>query len=65
MTSHDATVRRPTAEYLPVLAEVCADLGGKVLVLGSPKQRNLLPGISYDDAEAYAVEVLHQVVTAL
>ena len=29
------------------------------MVLGSPKQRNLLPGVSYDDAEAYAVEVLH------
>jgi sugar phosphate isomerase/epimerase len=64
LTSPDATVRRQTAEYLQVLAEVCADLGGKVLVLGSPKQRNLLPGVSYDDAEAYAVEVLHQVVPA-
>jgi sugar phosphate isomerase/epimerase len=59
LTSPDPTVRRRTAEYLSKLAEVCADLGGKVMVLGSPKQRNLLPGVSYDDAEAYAVEVLH------
>ena len=29
-----------------------------------PKQRNLLPGVSYDDAEAYAVEVLHSAVAA-
>jgi sugar phosphate isomerase/epimerase len=29
------------------------------MVLGSPKQRNLLPGVSHEDAEAYAVEVLH------
>ncbi len=59
LTSPDPTVRRRTAEYLRALAEVCADLGGKIMVLGSPKQRNLLPGVSYDDAEAYAVEVLH------
>ncbi len=64
LTSPDPTVRRHTAEYLRSLAEVCADLGGKVLVLGSPKQRNLLPGVSYDDAEAYAVEVLHQAIPA-
>jgi len=64
LTSPDPTVRRHTAEYLRSLAEVCADLGGRVLVLGSPKQRNLLPGVSYDDAEAYAVEVLHQAIPA-
>jgi sugar phosphate isomerase/epimerase len=33
-------------------------------VLGSPKQRSLLPGVSYEDAEAYAVEVLHVAVAA-
>src|SRR3954454_1361912 len=64
LTSPDPTVRRRTADYLKLLAEVCADLGGKVLVLGSPKQRNLLPGVSYDDAEAYAVEVLHGAIGA-
>jgi sugar phosphate isomerase/epimerase len=64
LTSPDPTVRRRTGEYLKVLVEVCADLGGKVLVFGSPKQRNLLPGVSYEDAEAYAVEVLHAAVAA-
>ncbi len=59
ITSPDPTVRRRTADYLRSLAEVCASLGGRILVLGSPKQRNLLPGVSYDDAEAYSVEVLH------
>ena len=62
LTSPDPTVRRRTADYLQTLAEVCADLGGKIMVLGSPKQRNLLPGVSYDDAEAYAVEVLHAAI---
>ena len=40
LTSPDPTVRRHTAEYLQALAELCADLGGKVMVLGSPQQRN-------------------------
>ena len=65
LTSPDPTVRRRTADYLRALAEVCADLGGKIMVLGSPKQRNLLPGVSYDDAEAYAVEVLHAAIAGV
>jgi sugar phosphate isomerase/epimerase len=64
LTSPDPTVRRRTADYLRTLAEVCADLGGRIIVLGSPQQRNLLPGVSYDDAEAYAVEVLHAAIPA-
>ncbi|MCI0335647.1 MAG: sugar phosphate isomerase/epimerase [Planctomycetes bacterium] len=64
LTSSDPTVRRRTAEYLRTLAKVCAGLGGKIMVLGSPKQRNLLPGVSHDDAEAYAVEVLHAAIPA-
>jgi sugar phosphate isomerase/epimerase len=64
LTSPNPTVRRRTAEYLRALAELCADLGGKIMVLGSPKQRNLLPGVSYVDAEAYAVEVLHAAIPA-
>lgn len=64
LTSPDPTVRRQTAEYLRALAEVCADLGGKIMVLGSPKQRNLLPGVTHEDAEAYATEVLHGAISA-
>jgi sugar phosphate isomerase/epimerase len=62
LTSPDPTVRRRTANYLKALADVCASLGGKIMVLGSPKQRNLLPGVSHDAAEAYAVEVLHAAI---
>jgi sugar phosphate isomerase/epimerase len=58
LTSPDAAVRAATADYLKALTELCADLGGKVMVLGSPQQRNLLPGVGYNDAEAYAAEVL-------
>lgn len=58
LTSPDEAVRKTTVEYFKALAQLCADLGGKVMVLGSPYQRNLLPGVSYDEAEQYAAEVL-------
>jgi sugar phosphate isomerase/epimerase len=62
LTSPDTAVRRATSDYLKALAELCADLGGKVMVLGSPQQRNLLPGVGYDDAEEYAADVLSAVM---
>src|SRR5690606_2411630 len=58
LTSPDGAIRRATADYLKTLVELCAELGGTLMVLGSPQQRNLLPGVGYDDAERYAAEVL-------
>lgn len=62
LTSPEAVVRAATADYLKALAELCADLGGKLMVLGSPQQRNLLPGVGYNDAEQYAAEILQGVM---
>jgi sugar phosphate isomerase/epimerase len=64
LTSPEAEVRRRTSGYLAELARMCRDLGGKVLVLGSPKQRNLLPGVTHDQALEYAADVLRGVVPA-
>jgi sugar phosphate isomerase/epimerase len=64
LTSPDPTVRRRTGDYLKTLVEVCADLGGKVVVIGSPKQRNLLPGVAYEDAEEYAAAVIRSAMAA-
>ena len=36
-----------------------------MLVLGSPKQRNLLPGVTHDQAMEYAADVLRGVVPTL
>ncbi len=58
LTSPDADVRRKTSEYLQELARLCRDLGGRVLVLGSPQQRNLLPGVTMDEAMENAADVL-------
>jgi sugar phosphate isomerase/epimerase len=58
LTSPDAEVRKRTAEYLGELARLCRDLGGEIMVLGSPAQRNLMEGVSYEQAMEYAADVL-------
>ena len=58
LTSPEPEVRRKTSDYLAELARLCRDLGGKVLVLGSPQQRNLLPGVRLNEAMDHAAEVI-------
>lgn len=65
LTSPDAAVRRATADYLKALAEATRDLGGSLMVLGSPKQRDLLPGVAYEQAADFAVEVFEQIAPTL
>jgi len=65
LTSPDAAVRRKTAGYLGALAEFCADLGGKLLIFGSPQQRSLLPGVSRQEGMQYATEVIHAALPTL
>jgi sugar phosphate isomerase/epimerase len=65
LTTPDASVRQKTAEYLGELAKLCRDLGGRVMVLGSPKQRNLLPGVTHDQAMELAADCLRSAVPTL
>jgi sugar phosphate isomerase/epimerase len=65
LTSADVEVRRKTAQYLGQLARFCADLGGKIMVFGSPKQRDIAPGMSREQGMKYAAEVFRAVVPAL
>jgi sugar phosphate isomerase/epimerase len=65
LTSPDAAVRRCTADYLVELARLCGDLGGTVMVLGSPVQRNLADGTTKAQGMAYAAEVLGTVLPVL
>lgn len=65
VTTPDAAVRKRTAQYFCDLARCCADLGGHVMVFGSPKQRGLLPGVSQQQAMDYAVEMFSHVVPVL
>ncbi len=41
ITTADHAIRQRTQEYFGILLELCRDLGGRILVIGSPKQRNL------------------------
>ncbi len=50
LTSPDADTRRRTGDYLVELARATRELGGSVMVLGSPKQRDLLPGVTREQA---------------
>jgi sugar phosphate isomerase/epimerase len=42
----DASIRERTAKYFVELVDCCADFGGTIMVVGSPKQRNRLPGVT-------------------
>lgn len=64
VTTPDAKVRRRTSEYLVSLVHCSADLGGKALVLGSPKQRSLEPGDDPAAARERAAECLRPVADA-
>lgn len=52
MVSADAALRRRTTEVMCRLVELCALMGGRYLVHGSPKQRSVPPG----DTPAVALE---------
>lgn len=64
LTTPNAQVRRRTADYLVELVHFCADVGGKVLVLGSPKQRSIPEGSTFEQAWERAVETLRPAVKA-
>ena len=60
-TTDDAMWGR-TRDYLSCLLDLCSDLGGKVLVLGSPKQRSLVDGQTKEGAWKRAVDLLGSVL---
>lgn len=61
----DADVRGRTVDYLAELARLCHDLGGRVLVFGSPRQRSLLPGVTPEQALDHIHEVFSRLVPVL
>ena len=58
----DSALRERTAKYFCDLVDFCADLGGKVMVVGSPKQRNVLPGVSREQAWEWAAATFRDAV---
>jgi sugar phosphate isomerase/epimerase len=58
MTTPDQVTWERTKDYFKALLVLCHDLGGQVLVLGSPRQRNILPGQTRSGAWRRAVDLL-------
>lgn len=56
LTHPDQEINRRTFDYARHLAEICAAMGGKIMVWGSPQQRSLSPEWSRPDAELRFIE---------
>ena len=62
MNHTDAAIRERTSDYFRELVDFCADIGGKVIVVGSPKQRNIMPGVSPKQGWDWAGETFRNAV---
>src|SRR5882672_5386080 len=61
LTEPDAALRKRTLEVMTHLVGLCAELGGAVLVHGSPKQRQIAQGETHAIAAARLQDALAQV----
>ena len=64
LTTNDDSIRQATTKYLIELGQACADLGGTVMVFGSPAQRSLQPGVSRAQAFENAADVFRKALPA-
>lgn len=62
VTHPEESVRQRTSQYFVELTNFCADIGGKRIVVGSPKQRNLMEGVTYGQAWEWATIVFGDAV---
>ncbi len=60
VTSPDAAVRQRTAEYLGELAQCCRDLGGDLMVFGSPQQRRVPACHTREQAADFALDTFRR-----
>jgi sugar phosphate isomerase/epimerase len=65
LTTDDAAVRSKTADYFKSLIELCVDLGGNIMVLGSPLQRNFTAPMTHDQAMDNAIDVIGRLTSDL
>lgn len=65
LTHPDPEIRKRTGDYLAELGRFCADLGGDIMIFGSPQQRNLMEGVSRDQGMDYAAEVFRSIMPVL
>ncbi len=65
LTSNDEGVRRRTADYLVELAKCCRDLGGELMVFGSPAQRRIPAGATQAQAMDNAADTFRRAMPAI
>jgi sugar phosphate isomerase/epimerase len=58
----EKATRARTSHYFVDLVDCAADLGGTRIIVGSPKQRNLLPGVTYEEAWKFATETFQEAI---
>lgn len=54
----DPAVRKRSSKYFCDLVDFCADIGGHIIVVGSPKQRNIPAGATSEQAMGWARETI-------
>lgn len=65
LTGSDEGTRQRTAQYLVELARCSRDLGGDLMVFGSPAQRRIPAGTSRAQAAAFAVDTLRRALAGI
>ena len=65
LTSRDDSIRLETSNYLEALVDFCADMGGKIMVLGSPAQRRVPEGDSRSEVESRFLKTLEPAIRRL
>lgn len=60
LTAESSATRQKTADYLVALAEACRDLGGDLMVFGSPAQRRIPAGKTREQATEFAVDTFRR-----
>jgi sugar phosphate isomerase/epimerase len=60
VTSPDVVIREATARYLVALARCTADMGGSLMVFGSPAQRRIPAGATHEQATEWALDTFRR-----
>jgi sugar phosphate isomerase/epimerase len=64
LTTPDSLLRKDTVAFASHMARFCGVAGGKIMVWGSPKQRNLEDDWGYDEARDRAADALREICVA-
>jgi sugar phosphate isomerase/epimerase len=62
LTHPDTDIRDKTAQYFCDLVDFCSDLGGRFIIVGSPKQRSLEEGVAPEQGWEWATRTFRDSV---